>query len=96
MRHFMIAIAAVASLAACSPSQVQTTRTTLDQVRLFCAVKDATVAISTASGTPILAQGQPKAYVDAACALAGGIAVSPPAAPVQTVTIPPITIPVRS
>lgn len=93
MKH--IVLVAALTLGACTTSQVGTTRTTLDQIRLFCAVKDATVALSTASGTPILAQGQTATYVNTACALAGGIAVSPPDAAVQTVTIPPVVIPTR-
>ena len=88
-------LALAVGLSACTAPQLATTRTTLDQVRLFCAVRDSVVALSTATGTPILAQGQTAGYVTAACALAGGVAVSPPGAPVATIALPAVVVPVR-
>ena len=82
-------LAAGLALSACTVAQ---TGTALNDVRLFCATKDAVVAVATVTGTPVLAMGQSKAYVDGACALVAGKPVALPvgAGQVATVAVTPV------
>ena len=72
------------ALSACTASRRQTA---VDDVRLFCATEQGIVALATATGTPVLAQGQSKAYFDVVCRRAGSVASPPPGAPVTAGTI---------
>lgn len=101
----MGALALVLTLGACAGGTVAVpaaaVSSTLDTVRLFCAVRDSVVALSTVSGgtvAPVIAKGASSAYVAAACAVAGGFAVSPPAVPgaAPVLVIPAQSIPLKS
>ena len=89
-----LALFCLLGAAGCSHAQVETALAT-PQGQLFCAVQvngggavvvaliDAEASAATPSAAPIavIATGLAKAVVDADCAAAGGIAVSPPANP---------------
>lgn len=103
----ILTLAAILGLAACTPGQIQTAAST-PAGQLFCAVQtngggamtvalinaEASASAPAAAPVAILATGMAKAYVDAACAAAGGIAVSPPvntaAVPLVAVVAPPV------
>ena len=96
MKHILLACTVALSLAACTTAQVGTA---VQEGQLVCAVGPTVVSLSSTSGAAILAKGATKQAVDAVCALISGIAVSPPGAPIPSVTValpPSITIPVRS
>ena len=82
-------------LSACSGDQVNQA---VAEGQLVCTQGPAFAALFDPSGAAVLAKGSSKAFVDAACALVGGVAVSPPGALVRTVTIvpPPVTIRLRT
>ena len=90
----ILALATIAALAACSSAQVQTALSS-PAGQLFCGIQtagggavvvglidaEATAAAGAAAPVAVIATGVAKAKVDADCAAAGGIAVSPPANP---------------
>jgi hypothetical protein len=100
-------VLALLPLGACSSAQVGGALARLGtDGQLFCAVaaKDGPVVVGLIdAGAPlagvaapavVLAVGATKAYVDAACAAAGGIPVSPPAGPApQVAIVPPSIVP---
>lgn len=101
-RHLVAIVTFVAValvLQACTSAQVSKNVAT---GQLYCAKATATgplvVALATATGGPVNVIGQTDAYVRSACAVIGAIAVSPPANPgdAPTVTIPSVTVPLRS
>ncbi len=85
---------AMLALAGCTAAQVQSAVTS-EPGQLFCAVQaagggaivvglvdaEATALAPAAAPVAILATNASKAFVDSACAAAGGIAVSPPSNP---------------
>jgi hypothetical protein len=93
-KSIIAAGACLLALSACSSAQVQTALSS-PAGQLFCAVQtsgggtivaglidaEATAAAGAAAPVAVLATGVAKAKVDADCAAAGGIAVSPPANP---------------
>lgn len=105
-RALVLAVALL-PLGACSSAQVGGVLARLGtDGQLFCAVaaKDGPVVVGLIdAGAPlagaaapavVLAVGATKAYVDAACAAAGGIPVSPPAGPApQVAIVPPSIVP---
>lgn len=96
MKKTLVAGLAALALAGCTASQVQTA---VSEGQLVCAVGPTAVAMSSTSGAAILAQGATKQAVNDVCGLIGGIAVSPPASGVQSVTValpPSILIPLKS
>lgn len=94
MRRFALASACLLGLAGCKATAV-TTALSSPAGQLFCAVQTAgggavvvglvdaeASALSPAAGPiAVIATGTAKQTVDADCAKAGGVAVSPPAAP---------------
>ena len=93
IRTLIVAAVAGLGLAACTPAQVGTV---VQEGQLFCAVGPTVVGLASPSGAAILAKGSTKAFVDAACAVVGGMAVSPPGAPVSSVTIPAVVVPLKA
>jgi hypothetical protein len=88
MRKFLFAAALLVT--ACTATQVSNAVAT---GQLVCAVGPTVVALVDPTGAAVLATGATQAFVNAACALVNGVAVSPPASGVaQTVTITPPTI----
>lgn len=94
----LILAAVVIVLSGCNAAQVAPAVTA---GQLYCAKATSTgplvVALATASGGPVSVIDKTAAYVAAACAVAGAVAVSPPAnaAAAPTLTIPAVTIPLK-
>lgn len=100
---------AALALSACSSAQVQTALSS-PAGQLFCAVQtggggavvvglidaEASAAIPTAAPIAIIATGAAKATVDADCAKAGGVPVSPPANPAAAPQVAVVTTPAAS
>jgi len=105
MKHAILGACALA-LAACSATStvpVSASNVTKVQadVQLFCQIGSLVSAVATASGStiaPVIAKGASSAYLQAVCAAANAITVSPPAdansAPV--LVIPAVSIPLKS
>lgn len=87
LKPIVILLATGLSLGGCAQ-----TGPLLNDVRLFCALENAVVAVATVTGTPVLAMGQSAAYVNAACDLIGGKPVALPvgAGQVATVVVAPV------
>ena len=89
-------IVALLALPSCSPLQIN--QAVLDG-QLVCATGPTVVAMYNAStGSAILARGQSKTFVDQICAIINGIPVSPPLAPVPSVSVivPTTSVPLKS
>lgn len=84
MKNLLLVGPLAAALAGCTATQVQEVVT---DGQLVCAVGQARLAMSTDTGAVILAKDATKRAVDATCALLHGVAVSPPASGVQSVTV---------
>lgn len=94
MNRLILALAAGIALTACTTAQQQAALSS-PAGQLFCAIQtggggaivvglinaELTGAAPGAAPIAVLATGATKAFVDGACAKAGGIAVSPPAVP---------------
>lgn len=99
MKKLAICGLAALALSACTSAQVGKT---VAQGQLFCAKATATgplvIALATVANGPVNVIGQTKQYVDALCAVAGGIAVSPPTNPgdAPVLTVPAVSIPLKS
>lgn len=102
MKNTLLCGLAAIALAGCTngaaPVSATAVTNTLDSIRLFCAVKDSTIALATVSGStvaPVIARGASSAYLAAACAVAGGFAVAPPSEPGKAplLVIPATSIP---
>ena len=89
MKIFTVIGVCALSLSACSSAQVGQV---VADGQLVCAVGPTVVAMAYPSGAAVLAKGATKVFVDAVCGTIKGIAVSPPNAPVPTVTVVPPTV----
>jgi len=87
-----LAVAGLALLCGCTAAQVATGLADVSKViaqgQLVCKVGPTLLALVDPSGAPVLAKGQTATYVNAACAVLDGVAVSPPASgTLGTVTV---------
>jgi hypothetical protein len=94
----LAALAAAFGVAACSSAQVTSaTQNAVAAGQLFCTMATPTgqvvVALADASGVPVVVTNMAQAWVAAACAVIGGIPVSPPtneaSVPVEAANVPP-------